>query len=164
MEIGHIQVQPDGPLCGCGNRGCLERLSSRLAISAAAAEAAYRGEAPHLLATAGMDLKNIKSSVLAASIKAGDVAVEKIVRNASRWLGVGVSMAVNMLAPDVVVLGGGLVEAMPDLIVEEAAAASKEHVMPSFRDTYKVVPAKLSDDAGVIGAAAMIKQGFEAKD
>jgi glucokinase len=164
MEIGHVQVQPEGPLCGCGNRGCLETLSSRLAISAAAAAAAYRGEAPHLLATAGMDLKNIKSSVLAASIKAGDVAVEKIVRNASRWLGVGVSMAVNLLAPDVVILGGGLVEAMPDLIVDEVAAAASKHVMPSFRKTFKVVPAKLGDDAGVIGAAAMIKQEFEAKD
>lgn len=162
LEIGHIQVQPQGPLCGCGKRGCLEIMCSRLAISSAAAVAAYRGEAPNLLAAAGMDISNIKSSVLAASIAAGDKAVEEIVRSAARWLGVGISIGVNMLAPDVVVLGGGLVEAMPDIILKEAAKSAAEQVMPSFCGTYKVVPAKLGDDAGVIGAVGLIMEHSKA--
>ena len=65
MEIGHIQVVPDGPLCGCGLQGCLESVASRLAISAAAAQAAYRGQAPHLLEIAGTDLDDIRSGALA---------------------------------------------------------------------------------------------------
>ena len=71
MEIGHMTVVPDGPLCGCGKRGCLEAVASRLAVASAAAVAAYRGEAPALLAEAGMDLSNIKSGSLARSIAAG---------------------------------------------------------------------------------------------
>ena len=115
MEIGHIQVQPEGRVCGCGQRGCLETVASRLAISAEAASAAYRGEAPHLLEMAGTDLSSIKSGVLAKAIQAGDTVVERIVRNAAQQLGGAIAGVVNLLAPDVVVLGGGLVEAMSDL-------------------------------------------------
>lgn len=154
MEIGHTQVLPDGPLCGCGQLGCLEAVASRLAISAEAAKAAYRGEAPHLLEVAGTDLSRIRSGVLAASIDAGDKAVEQIVRRAAQWIGLGVANTVNLLSPDVVVLGGGLVEAIPEVfreVVEESAAAN---VMASFRKTFRVAVAELGDDAAVMGAAA----------
>ena len=72
FEIGHMQINPNGLPCGCGRIGCLETEASRLAISAAAAAAAFRGEAPHLLAAAGTDLANIRSGVLAEAIQAGD--------------------------------------------------------------------------------------------
>lgn len=156
MEIGHIQVQPDGPLCGCGQRGCLEALASRLAISSAAAVAAFRGEAPHLLEAAGMNLANIRSGVLAASIEAGDKTVERIVREAARWLGVAIGSFVNLLGPDTVVLGGGLVEAMPDLILKEAERSAREHTMKTFRKTFTVKAAALGDDATARGAAAWV--------
>src|SRR5690606_30228773 len=118
FEIGHVQVNPAGQQCGCGRIGCLETEASRLAISAAAATAAYRGEAPHLYEDAKTDLGQIRSGALAASIKAGDKAVERIVVRAARLIGRVVGDLVNLLAPDVIVLGGGLVEAMPDLFVE----------------------------------------------
>ena len=130
MEIGHIQVVPDGPLCGCGLRGCLEAVASRLAISAAAAQAAYRGQAPHLLDIAGTSLDEIRSGALAESIEAGDTVVESIVRNAARHIGTAVASAVHLLAPDCIVLGGGLVEAMPDLIVSEIASSGGEKSSP----------------------------------
>lgn len=163
MEIGHLPMQPDGPLCGCGNRGCLEAVASRLAISAAAAAAAFRGEAPHLLAAAGTDLTPIRSGTLAASVRAGDKSVERIVREAARWLGRGVAAAVNLLAPDIVVLGGGLVEAMPDLFREEVDDVSRRLVMPSFRKIYQVRIAELGDDATVLGAAAWAREQLEPK-
>ena len=153
LEIGHIQVIPDGPRCGCGLKGCLEVVASRLAISAAAAQAAFRGQAPHLREMAGSDLSKIRSGVLAASIQAGDVVVEEIVRNAAGYLGIAVAGAIHLLAPDVVVLGGGLVEAMPKLFLEAVDAAARQHVMSSFT-SFKVVTAKLGDDATVMGAAA----------
>ena len=115
FEIGHLQIMPDGPVCGCGQRGCLEAFASRLAISAAAASAVFRGEAPYLQEAAGTDLSNIRSGALAAAIKAGDGVIELIVRSAAQWLGVGVANVVNLISPDVIVLGGGLVEAMPEL-------------------------------------------------
>jgi glucokinase len=154
MEIGHVPVDPQGSLCGCGQRGCLEAMAGRLAISAAAAAAAYRGEAPNLLAAAGTDLSNIRSGVLAASIKAGDDAVERILRDAARLIGWTCAGVVNLLAPDCLVLGGGLVEALPDLFREEVDRSVRARVMPAYRDTFRVVVAKLGDDATAIGAAA----------
>ena len=154
LELGHICVQPDGPLCGCGRRGCLETFASRLAISSACAVAAYRGEAPYLLKHAGMDLSNIRSGALAASVAAGDIAVAQIIEHAAEWLGVGIATAVNLLAPDVVVLGGGLVEAMPKRILKAATRSAASHVMPVYEDRFKIVVAELGDDATTKGAAA----------
>ena len=154
MEVGHIEVMPGGPLCGCGARGCLEAVASRMAISSAAAQAAQRGQAPHLLSAAGTDPANIRSGALAAAIAGGDMVVEDILREAARYIGVAVASIVNLLAPDIVVLGGGLVEALPDLFVKEVSKAAKRRCMPSFAETFVVVAAKLGDDASVLGAAA----------
>ncbi|MBW8885018.1 MAG: ROK family protein [Planctomycetia bacterium] len=154
FEIGHVQVNPTGLLCGCGRTGCLETEASRLAIAAASAMAAFRGEAPHLIAAAGTDLANIRSGVLAEAIQAGDVAIEKIVERAARLIGWAVGDVVNLLAPDIIVLGGGLVEAMPKLIVEEVERAARERAAPPFSKHFKVAAAKLGDDAVVRGAAA----------
>lgn len=163
MEIGHCMVMPNGPLCGCGNRGCLEAVASRLAISAAAATAVYRGEAPNLMKLSGMDLSEIKSSALAKSIKAGDKVVGQIVVEAARWLGIGISSLVNIILPDVVVIGGGLVEAMPSIYKREVSDSARKHVMPSFRNKFRVVTAKLGDDATAMGSASyardMLKSG-----
>ncbi len=154
MEIGHIPVMPGGPLCGCGKRGCLEAMAGRLAISSAAATAAYRGAAPVLMEKVGADVSKIRSSTLRASVDGGDKAVEQILRVAAEQLGVALAGVIHLLAPQVVVLGGGLVEAMPKLYVEEVSKALKGRVMKSYIDTYKVVAAKLGDDAAVKGVAA----------
>jgi len=156
MEIGHMLVQPSGGrLCGCGRRGCLETVASRLAIAADAAMAAFRGEAPNLLKAAGTDLADIRSGALANAIKAGDKAVETIVRNAAKQIGVAVANVVNLLAPDVVVMGGGLVEAMEDLFLDEIRKVVAKKAMSSLAATATVVAAGLADDATVMGAAAL---------
>ena len=154
MEIGHLRVMPDGPRCGCGLRGCLEAVASRLAISAAAAKAAYRGQAPHLQALAGSDISQIRSGTLAEAIKAGDTVIEEIIREASRQIGIAIAGVVHLMAPDAVVLGGGLVEAMPEIFVDEVDRSANEHVMESFRHTFQVMAAELRDDATVMGSAA----------
>ncbi len=155
LEIGHLPVQPKGRVCGCGQRGCLETVASRLAISAEAAAAAYRGEAPHLLEIAGTDLAEIKSGALAKAIQAGDAVVEQIVRNAARHLGSAIAGVVNLLAPDVIVLGGGLVEAMPDLFLNEVRKTVDQRAMKTFVKSLKVVAAQLGDNATAMGAAAL---------
>lgn len=161
LEIGHVPVIRDGPLCGCGRRGCLEAVAGRLAISAAAAMAGYRGEAPALLKAAGTDLQNIRSRALADAIAAGDKAVEMIVREAARMIGWAMAGVVDVLAPDTVLLGGGLVNDMPELFESEIGAALKAQVMPAFSDTFKVVAAKLGDDASVTGAAALVQRAVQ---
>jgi glucokinase len=116
--------------------------------------AAFRGEAPHLLSVAGTDLANIRSGVLADAIRAGDTVIERIVERAARLIGGAVGDVVNLLAPDVIVLGGGLVEAMPELFVEGVEQAARQRAAPPFVKTFKVVAAKLGDDSVVRGAAA----------
>ena len=157
LEIGHIQVMPDGPRCGCGQRGCLESVASRLAISAEAAKAAYRGEAPNLMDRAHADLSKIRSAALAESIEKGDAVVEAIVRRAARWIGVAVANFVHLMGPDRIVLGGGLVEALPELFVEEVQRGAESRVMEPYRGTFDVRAAQLADDASVRGAAAWVQ-------
>lgn len=163
LEIGHMVIDPNGAPCGCGRRGCLETIASRLAISAEAAKAAYRGQAPHLLKLAGTDLANIRSGAIAASIQEGDRVVDRIVRDGAKALGRAIASAVNLLAPDVIVLGGGLVEAMPKLYVEEVEETLDRHVMPSYMKTFSVVAAKLGDQAGAMGAAAWARRMAQEK-
>lgn len=155
MEIGHLPIREHGRLCGCGKRGCLEALAGRLAISAEVAQAAFRGEAPYIAANAGSDLKKVKSGLLAKSIKAGDRAVERIVRDAMRLLGRAVGGVVNLLAPDIVVVGGGLVEAMPRLVLEEVRTGLRETAMTAFLKQVRLREAELGDDATTMGAAAL---------
>lgn len=154
MEIGHMKILPDGPECGCGQHGCLEVLASRLAISAASAQAAYRGDAPTLRALAGTDLSNIRSGTLAAAIEGGDESIKKIILRAAEYIGIAAGNLVHIFSPEVIVLGGGLVEAMPDFFVHAVAEATRNNVMPTFKDSFKVIAAELEDDSSVMGAAA----------
>lgn len=158
MEIGHMKVVQNGRACGCGGHGCLEAHASRLAISADAAMAVFRGEAPALARVAGTDLSKIRSGMLAQAIAAGDGAVEAIVRRAASLIGLAAANVINLVAPDLVVLGGGLVEAMPKLFLGEVRAAADANVMDAFRRTYRVIAATLGDRASVTGAAAFAAQ------
>lgn len=160
MEVGHVQVMPGGPLSGGGHNGTLEAVGSRLAIAGAAALAALRGQAPTLMKDVGADVAQIRSGALAASVKAGDKVVEKIIRQAAEHIGTSVGGVVHLLAPDVIVLGGGMVEAMPKLFQESVEKAARDFVMPCYRDTFKVVTAQLGDDAAVLGAAAWAKESI----
>lgn len=158
MEIGHLPAVTDGLLCGCGRSGCLETVASRLAISAAASMAIYRGEAPNLQKISGTDISLIRSGALAAAIASGDKKIEQIVRHAAMHLGRVLGGVINLLAPQTVVLGGGLVEAMPELYLEEVSKHSRNHVMPSFENIYKIAVAELGDDATALGAAAWARK------
>jgi glucokinase len=163
MEVGHIPLTNDGPIDGAGNVGTLESLASRLAIATAAAAAAYRGQAPHLMEIAGADVEKIRSGVLAKSVQAGDESVAVIVRHAAGYLSQAIVTLILLLAPEVIVLGGGLVEAMPDLFLETVRKKTAKRILPAFRDTYRIVPAALGDDAGVMGAAAWARYSIESK-
>jgi glucokinase len=161
FEIGHIRVQENGLKCSCGQYGCLETVASRLAIAAEAAQLAHRGQAPSLMELAGTDLSKIKSGMLARSIKKGDTAVRELVCHASRHIGVAIGSMIHLLNPEVIVLGGGLVEAMPELILPEARNAANHFILPSFRNTFKIVSAQLGDDATASGAAAWAQKALE---
>ncbi len=154
MEIGHVFVSPEGYLSGSSRAGVLELGASRLAIAAAAAQAAYRGEAPRLHDKVGTDLSAIRSGALQDAVENGDEVVERIVREAAERIGTTVASVVHLLSPDVIVLGGGLVEAMPKLFAKTVKETARDRVLPTYADTFDVKVAGLGDDAGVRGAAA----------
>jgi glucokinase len=158
LEVGFIQMATEGPAAGLGPVGTLESLGSRLMISGEAARAVYRGKAPALAKEAGCDLSQIRSGVLARSIAAGDTEVEKIVRRAAQQIGRGIGSLVNVLAPDVVIIGGGLVEAMPELYLEETTKGAKRNTLPSMWGTFEIRESKLGDYATTTGAAAWGRQ------
>ena len=154
MEIGHMQVLQNGPLCGCGQRGCLEAVASRLVIASQAATAAFRGQAPSLMQNHGTDVSRIRSGAIKEAIHSGDTVIDQIVRAAARHIGVAVANVIQLLAPDKIILGGGLVEALPDLFVKEVTKTAQDRVLPSLKNSFEVTAAELGDLAGVLGAAA----------
>lgn len=157
-EVGHMTLEIDGPYCGCGKRGCFEALASRVAIASQIAACAARGDAPYILENCGTDISKIRSGVIAKAIESGEKMVEGVVRKAAFYTGVAAANLVNVLSPEALVLGGGLVEAMESLYMEEVTRALKQHTMPFLLKFLKVVPAKLGDDAVAMGAARLIAE------
>lgn len=158
MEIGYLQMATEGPAAGVGPVGTLEGLASRLAISGEAVKAVYRGQAPNLADNTGTDLAAIRSGALAKAIDAGDEAIEQIVRRAAEQVGRAVGSMVNLLAPDIIVIGGGLAEAMPELYLEEVRRGAIRNVLPAMKDGFKIKIAKLGDYSTALGAAAWVKK------
>lgn len=161
MEVGYLQMSADGPPAGAGPPGTLEGMASRLAISAEAAKAVFRGQAPHLRDLTGTDLSSIRSSALAKSIERGDKVIEQIVRRAAELVGQGIGSLINVLAPDAVILGGGLVEAMPKLYLEGVESGIRRNVLPSLADCARVRVSELGDLAAAVGAAALVRAESE---
>ena len=161
-EFGHMTVEMDGPLCGCGKRGCLEAVASRIAIATEVAAAAARNGAPWIFENCGTDLHKIKSGALKEAIDAGDAVVENIVRRAAFYTGMAIGNLVNALSPEAVVLGGGLVEAMEDLYMQESRAGMDAHAMPFLRRGVRLVAARLGDDAVAQGAAYRVTEQVRA--
>ncbi|MDP1563211.1 MAG: ROK family protein [Pirellulaceae bacterium] len=163
MEVGHIPLISDSLPDGCGNMGTLEAVASRLAIAAGAAQAVYRGKAPWLQKKTGANLAEIRSGVLRDAVENGDEAIKQLIVAAANHLGLGIVTIVHLLSPEIVVIGGGLAEAFPKLLVKTAEDYAKNRVMPSYTGTFKVVLAKLGDDSGAIGCAAWAKRVIQSR-
>lgn len=160
MEIGHTRISSNRG-GGSAYAGTVESDASRLTIAAEAAKAAQRGEAPYLYEKTGTDIADIRSGALADSIKNGDKVVKRLVEEAAETIGIAVANVVHILAPDKIVLGGGMVEAMEELFISTVKKTAKQNVMSVYKDRFEVVAAKLGDDAGAIGAAAWARDRTE---
>lgn len=160
MELGHIPLFPE--TSGTGEDGStLEMECSRLKIAVESARAAYRGQAPNLFEACGTDVSKITSGAIAKAIAAGDTEIGNIVRRAATLLGCGVATIVHLLAPDVIVLGGGLVEAMPKLYLETVRKSALARLLAPYRRSLKIVTATLTEGSGSMGAAAWARKTIE---
>lgn len=133
----------------------LDNIASRSAIAGDAAVLAAKQLAPHLREVAGSDVKDIKSGDLAEAIRRGDKAVERLVRGRASVLGAALSNLVDFLNPQLIVLGGGLVVAMPQLLRREIRKSIEAHATQKASRSVKVAVAKLGDHAGTVGAAVL---------
>jgi glucokinase len=154
-DIGHYLLQPLAPLAGSEQQGTLDDFSSRTAIAGEAATLALKNWAPNLLRNAGTDVKNIKASSLAEAIQLGDEKLEELVRSRCHTIGIALSNIVDFLNPEMIVLGGGLTEALPSIIRKEVQSAIEAHATEAARSGLKVVTAKLGDHAVAAGAAKL---------
>ena len=152
-EIGHIIVEPGGPLCGCGNLGCWEQVASGRAIDRMGREAAREFPNSRLVELAGGDPHKVTGPVVTEAAKDGDAVARSILAEVGRRLGEGIAGLVNVLDPDIVVVGGGAIVA-EDLLLEPARRAFEDAVeAPEHRPKVPLVAAILGNDAGAVGAA-----------
>jgi glucokinase len=157
-ELGHMVIDVNGPKCSCGNKGCFEVLASRQAIFRAIESAVKDGKETILTEMLGDDLKDLRSGDIRKAIRRGDKLVEKIVEEAAEYIGIGVANVTNLLNPEMVVLGGGLMEALADEMLPTITKSAKAHILPGTFRNVEIVASQLGDNAGITGAAVLARE------
>ena len=153
-ELGHVTLDPDGPLCGCGNRGCLEALASGTAIRRRAREVA--NERPRsALGRLAVERQVLGEDVTELARK-GDEASVAVLEDTGRWLGIGLAAFVNIFNPEVIAIGGGASRA-GEFILEPARREVQLRARPPSRDLVRIKEATLGPESGVLGAAALAR-------
>jgi glucokinase len=154
-DLGNYLLHAGPAPAEAPRKDVLDNVASRPAIAGEAATLAAKHRAPTLLKMAGTDVTQIKAGDLAKAIRKGDKAVENLVRSRAHLIGTALSNLVDFLNPDMIVLGGGMSEAMPTLIRGEVRKSIDAHAAPKARKAVKVVVAKLLDHSGTVGAARL---------
>ena len=157
-ELGHQTILPDGPLCGCGSRGCLETLASGPAITAEGVRLLRTGLAPILHGLTGGSSDAVSPKSMAAAANAGDEMVRRAIVRAANFLGIGAANMITALHPDLVVLGGG-VAAMGNLLLETVKSTVRERVRMFPVDGVTIQNSALADKAGLYGGIALAVRG-----
>lgn len=158
VEIGHIVMQIDGPECGCGNRGCLEALASRSAIERDIRAAVAEGRPTVLTELCGGDLSVIRSNALRKALEADDALAHEVIERAARVLGHACLTVRHLIDPEVIVLGGGVVEACSEFLMPIVEQIVGDDRLPGARSGGQVLLSALGDDAVVIGAVALARR------
>ena len=154
-EYGHMILDPEGPLCGCGQRGCLEAFSSKKGMSSYIMQQTSRGRKNMLSET--IENGVFKSKNLKKAIAAKDPVTLEAVDRACHYLAIATGNMINTISPDIVVYGGGVMEAVGDFFMEKILAEVDRYCMPSIRNTVELKKAALGDDSNIYGALAMIE-------
>lgn len=161
-EVGHMVIQVGGPVCGCGNKGCFEALASRTAIFREVQQRIKEGQKTVLTEMLGNDLTDMKSGDLRKALKRGDKLVEKIIEEAAEYTGVAIANLLNIFNPEVVVLGGGVIDALEDEMMAIIVETAFDYAMPGTTKGIEIIASKLGDHAGITGGAVLAKQRLKA--
>lgn len=157
-EVGHMRMQLNGPLCGCGNRGCLEALASRTAIERDIRQAVAAGRKTVLTEMTKGNLDLVRSNLLRRALQEGDALVTEVMTQASETLGEACLTIRHLLDPEVIMLGGGVVEACKFFILPIVQRAVAADPLAGAVAGGKVVVSALGDNAVALGAVALAQQ------
>ncbi len=154
-EIGHIVVEPDGPVCGCGNHGCWEQVASGTTIERDAVAAVTRHPHSLIAELAAGDPARVTGQLVTEAARQGDPTATGIFMEVGFRLGQGIAGLVNVLDPEIVVVGGGVSDA-GELLLAPARDAYRRYVEGGeHRPAVPIVRAELGNDAGAVGAATL---------
>lgn len=163
-EVGHMVLEVGGPKCNCGSRGCFEALASRGALFRRIQTAVKEGQKTILTDMLGPALNDMRSGDLRKAIRQGDKFVEKVVEEAAEYTGIAVANLINVLNPEVVMLGGGLIAALEDEMMAIIVETAKDYAMAGTYKGIDIIASKLGDDAGIVGAAVLARSCWKNAD
>lgn len=155
-EIGHMLVNPGGVICGCGSHGCLEAYASKTGIQKAVIAGIRKGRYTILQEYLKRDGSVIKSSSLKSAYHNGDALAIDVVEQAAYYLGLATANLVNIFHPDLIIFGGGVMEALGNELVPMIIKEANRHAMIGLMDEVSFRLSQLGDDAGVYGAYQLI--------
>jgi glucokinase-like ROK family protein len=154
-EVGHISVDVDGELCGCGRRGCWELMVGPRAV-VRQIRTTLRNGAPSLISElAGNDLESITFGQVIEAAEAGDAVARDALREVGKWLGIGIANLVNVFNPELVVLGGALAQAW-NIVIPVIQATVQEQAMQPSQQVLKIATSAHGSEACAVGAAALV--------
>lgn len=157
-EIGHMVLHVGGPKCGCGNKGCFEALASRTAIFRMIEAAVKDGQKTLLTDMLGASLDDMRSGDLRKAIRKGDKLVERIIEEAAEYTGIAIANVINLLNPEVIVVGGGVLDALEDDMLAVIIETARDYAMTGTDDGIEILASKLGDDAGITGGAVLARR------
>jgi glucokinase len=159
-EIGHMTILPQGPQCGCGNRGCLEAMASGTAIAREGQYLVSRG-VPTLISELAEDASGgVSARTVVEAMRRGDEYATEIIVQAMSYLGIGMANLVNLFNPEMIVIGGGLTN-LGDRLLDPVRRGIALYAFAMLAQQAQVTLARLGDDVGIVGAAgaAMMASG-----
>src|SRR3712207_2506844 len=156
-DFGHICVDPDGPICSCGNVGCLEAMAAAPAIVLQAERCAREGESPPLMAIL-QERGELSIKDIAEAARRGDYCALMVIRTSGRLIGQTLASAVNVLNPSLIVIGGG-VSRIGNALLAEIRSAVYQRSLPLATRNLPIVLSELEDNAGVVGASVLAAKG-----
>ena len=154
-EVGHISIDHDGPLCGCGCRGCVEAFIGQKYLSHRTVEKVKAQPSSLILQLVGGDYAKIEPLYISQAAEAGDELARSILTEAGTFLGVAIGGVMNTLDLRISIIGGG-VSAAGDLVIKAIEESVRSHVLRPLRDDVRVIQSKLGNDAGILGAAGLV--------
>jgi glucokinase len=159
-EPGHMVVDPNGPPCPCGRRGCWERFASGSGLGRLGRDAAEASMADAVVALAGGEREAVRGEHVTRAAADGDAGARAVLAQFAWWVALGISNLEVLLDPEVVIIGGGLAEAGELLLAPTRAAHQTLAVASEHRTPVRIVGAELGSEAGAIGAALLARDGL----